>query len=181
MSIAHHKFFYIFSWCRFGFYSIFTTYIFAILSTCWIQVVRPYVAYTHLPIKHDVFLTFPIKIDFCWGVLHLRTQPNIYFVAFTLPYMPIQSKCVCIAWTACVSWILCRPAPSSGSGCFWIAPGAGDIRFRQAGELVPRVRQNSKSRLPLQTISKERKVPFSPSKNPKTEKRPHPLSKIPQK
>lgn len=85
------------------------------------------------------------------------------------PAMPRASGGACWGAAAGVA------AASGSPGRHFGVPGAGDISFRQAGELVPRVRQNSKSRLPLQTISKERKVPFSPSKNPKKEKTPSPL------
>lgn len=67
------------------------------------------------------------------------------------------AKCVCIAWTACISWILCRPAPSSGSGCCWIAPGAGDMGGLIRRGLAPQVPAKIKSPPLLLEKSRKRK------------------------
>nr|DAO94669.1 MAG TPA: hypothetical protein [Caudoviricetes sp.] len=53
---------------------------------------------------------------------------------------------------------LCRPAPSSGSGCCWIAPGAGDMAGLIRRGLAPQVPAKIKS-------------PLSFSKNPEKEKK----------
>lgn len=92
-----------------------------------------------------------------------RTQPNIYFVAFVISYMPIWSKCVRIAWTACVPWILCHPVlsrPSGVPGCFWIHRGRGISKARVSRELAPQPPKTEKSPLPSQKFVKNKKGDF---------------------
>lgn len=79
---------------RFVFYRVYLTYISPALSAHSIRPLCLRVAYTHLPTKQVVFLTFPIFSYFRRYLLPPRTTQKYYFVAFVLGRCNTRSNCV---------------------------------------------------------------------------------------
>lgn len=99
-----------------------------------------------------------------------RTTQKYYFVAFDIVNGSLWLKYVRIVWTAYISgFCAVRPAGllPSGSGCCWMAPGAGDIQGQGEPGVSPSTTEiRKKPPSPLQNPAKIKKAIFNFIKAP---------------